>query len=154
MDVPISLMGSLMNLYLKRNWTHTNLLTSSDLQGAGLGQGLGKEALVFFHSIHCSTAWLLFFKYWVPVTFTILKKLLKKGKQNEFFKGKWSECKWVPSSQMAFGHGKEASILVLGDLWSLPPLATHIYSTSAKRMNTTQLMGVLLNYYIWCVMTV
>ena len=28
MDVPISLMGSLMNLYLKRNWTHTKLLTA------------------------------------------------------------------------------------------------------------------------------
>lgn len=43
---------------------------------------------------------------------------------------------------------KEAWLLVLGDLWSLPPPATHIYLTSAKRMNTTQLMGVLLNYYI------
>lgn len=39
MDVPISLMGSLMNLQLKRNWTHTERLAALYLQGAGLGPG-------------------------------------------------------------------------------------------------------------------
>lgn len=48
MDVPISLMGSLMNLYLKRNWTHTKLLTAVTSGEWGWDEGLRKEALAFF----------------------------------------------------------------------------------------------------------
>lgn len=50
MDVPISLTGSLMNLYLKRNWTHTKLLTAVTSRERGWDKGLGKEALPSFYS--------------------------------------------------------------------------------------------------------
>ena len=48
MDVPISHMGSLMNLYLKRNWTHTKLLTVVTSREQNWNKGLGRRHLCFF----------------------------------------------------------------------------------------------------------
>ena len=48
MDVPISLMGSLMNLYLKRNWTHTNLLTAATSREQGWDRAWERRHSCFF----------------------------------------------------------------------------------------------------------
>ena len=48
MDVPISLMGSLMNLYLKRNWTHTKLLTAVTPREQGWDRAWGGRHLSVF----------------------------------------------------------------------------------------------------------
>lgn len=73
-------MGSLMNLYLKRNWTHTKLLTVVTSREQGWDKGLGKEAGAFFSLYRLLT----FLKQKIPITFTILEKLLKKEKGMDF----------------------------------------------------------------------
>ena len=73
-----------------------------------------------------------------------------------FLKGSGVNANEFQAVRRLLDMEKEAWLLVPGDLWSLPPLATqylrdlsHIHLlTSAKRMHTTPLMGVLLDYYI------
>lgn len=92
MDVPISLMGSLMNLYLGRNWTHTKPLTVVTSRERDWNKGLGRRHLCVF-TLHIAALLDFLKKYRVPITFTILKKQLEKENGMNCFKGKWSGCK-------------------------------------------------------------
>lgn len=92
MDVPISLMGSLMNLYLGRNWTHTKPLTVVTSRERDWNKDLGRRHLCVF-TLHIAALLDFLKKYRVPITFTILKKQLEKENGMNCFKGKWSGCK-------------------------------------------------------------